>query len=123
MIAQYKLSQGIQTASESRTTTISPESKPYDSAANDTLPKEVAWGDVKGQVGVALELKERYSYLIFTGTTALKLPVGAKVEIVNNANRRIQGRIARSVDGYYSAVIDGDIHDLEVGDRIEVRGS
>ena len=69
---------------------------------------------------MVLTIKSRYNYVILVGTTATPLPVGSKVRVLTANNEKLKARIARAVDGYYSAVIDGDIRSVVVGDRIEV---
>ena len=88
------------------------------SAQEPNIPDRIAELP-KGQLGVILTLKPRYNYVIFSGTTAQELPVGGVVKVVGSSGVQYVGKIARAVDGYYSATVSGDVSKLSVGDQIE----
>jgi Zn-dependent protease with chaperone function len=110
LIAQYQATNHTRLASLKSTQSINPNHGSV-TATNVGL---------LGQVGVVLTIKSRYNYVILAGTTATPLPVGSKIIVLTANNEKLKARIARAVDGYYSAVIDGDIRSVVVGDRIEV---
>jgi Zn-dependent protease with chaperone function len=110
LIAQYQATNHIRLASLKSTQTINP----------DRSAVTVTNSGLSGQVGVVLTIKSKYNYVILAGTTATPLPVGLKVNVLTANNEKLKARIARAVDGYYSAVIDDDIRTVIAGDRIEV---
>ena len=115
MIAQYEIAERSKVASYTLTQPTS--STVISDQITETIPApSVA---ISGQVGVVLSLKNKYNYVILAGTTATTLPVGLNVNVVTSDNNKISARIARAVDGYYSAIIDGDIYHISQGDRIE----
>lgn len=86
-------------------------------ANDDHLEPKVG---ITGQVGVALTIKPRHHYLIFAGTKQEPLPEGLKVAIVTKSGKKTTARIARAIDGYYSAVIEGAVDNINIGDSIVV---
>ncbi|MCG3771699.1 MAG: Metalloprotease LoiP [Nitrosomonadaceae bacterium] len=73
----------------------------------------------KGEVGVVLTLKPRFNYVIFSGTTAQEIPVGTAILISGVDGTKYSAKVARAIEGYYSATVSGDVSKLNVGDRIE----
>ena len=118
MIAQYEIAERSKVASNTlpQPTSLTVSS---DQTTETISAPTVA---ISGQVGVVLSLKNKYNYVTLAGTTATMLPVGLNVNVVTSDNKKIPARIARAIDGYYSAIIDGDINKIVQGDRIETKG-
>lgn len=74
----------------------------------------------EGQVGVIVGIKARHQYIILSGTTQSELNVGERIDIVTKKGKRIPTTIARSIDGYYSAVVPAEILELSLGDRVDI---
>ena len=74
--------------------------------------------NVAGQVGVILNVKHKYNYFIFSGTTASQLPEGTKVYVMSAKDEKIYALIERSVDGYYSATLDGSSSTVYKGEIV-----
>ena len=115
MIAQYEIAERSKVASNTlpQPTSLTVSS---DQTTETISAPTVA---ISGQVGVVLSMKNKYNYVILAGTTATMLAVGLNVNVVTANNEKIPARIARAIDGYYSAIIDGDVNKIIQGDRIE----
>ena len=115
MIAQYEIAERSKVASN----TLPQPTSLTVSSEQTTETISAPTGAISGQVGVVLSLKIKYNYVILAGTTATMLAVGLNVNVVTANNEKIPARIARAIDGYYSAIIDGDVNKIIQGDRIE----
>ena len=73
----------------------------------------------EGLVGVVVNIKSKYKYLIFSSTTSSQLEQGLNVLIKTDNNKIIHAKVDKSFDGYYSAVVDEDMQDIGIGNRIE----
>lgn len=103
-----------QSAAIAKTTFSGPTNVSYKlGTSSRDIPKNLS-----GQVGVVLTLKPRYSYLIFSGITPYELPEGFKVKIRNSSGQVALARVARSVEGYYSAVVDENFGVVSAGDSV-----
>lgn len=95
----------------------SPAQVQSDRPATPALPSNLT-----GQVGVVLSVKERHGYALFIGTTPYELPVGTNIRIVSSTGKLWESKISRSVDGYCSTIVSGDISSISQGDRVEIIG-
>lgn len=116
MIAKYEASKNTQVASYTYSQPTSSTTSSNSIAETATVPTI----NVTGQVGIVLTLKNRYNYVILSGTTAEQLPEGLRVNIVSANNKITPAIISRAVDGYYSAIVDGDIYHIAQGDAITI---
>ena len=73
---------------------------------------------IKNQIGVVLLTKPRHKYVIFSGTAQVDLSIGSQVFIKSASGDKVPAQIARSVDGYYSAVVYDSLESIDVGARV-----
>ncbi len=111
IIAQYKLQISTHVASN-----LSDSSNSSLITKAEVEPSEIP----TGQVGVVLNVKQKYRYVIFTGVTSAVLPVKTKIQIVKSDNEIVDGEIERAVEGYYSASFYGYGQGVKAGDKILV---
>lgn len=67
------------------------------------------------QIGLVLDVKEDYKYIIFSSTVQKNIPIGTNI-IIDEASK-IHGKVSRHFDGFYSAKVD-NINSIKKGQKV-----
>lgn len=91
------------------------ENLPYETGGGYDPKNEKQTDNEISQIGIVVDIKENYKYIIFSSTVQRDIPLGSKIVI--DGSSKIYGEVARRYEGFYSAKVN-NINFVEKGHKI-----
>jgi hypothetical protein len=91
------------------------ENTPYETGGGYDPDNEKQIINENSQIGIVVDIKENYKYIIFSSTVQRDIPLGSKIVI--DGSSKIYGEVARRYEGFYSAKVN-NINFVEKGHKI-----
>ena len=91
------------------------ENTPYETGGGYDPENKKQIINENSQIGIVVDIKENYKYIIFSSTVQRDIPLGSKIVI--DGSSKIYGEVARRYEGFYSAKVD-NLNYIEKGLKI-----